>query len=639
MIQTKQELLRAMRSIDHRGYPAYKSLRGSYDFGSYVLHIVHVQGDPFAAPSDLKVTVRADRAGWPAADCGRYENRVALQDMILRRFGRKLDDVSGRARGSGKSGRLSASRPGQEILDRSACQISAKGDVTLRFFAGFPAAGRTVLAGELEKMLFDYLPGCVESSAVFSAYPEEAVRRVTDLAEDQAFLREELKRRNLCAFVADGAVLPRESGISQSPLRDSVPFRSPNEDRVTIGLPHRGDVTGMGIRRGVTLIIGGGYHGKSTLLKALERGVYNHIAGDGRELVVTDESAVKVRAEDGRCVSRDDISLFINHLPNGKDTRDFSTENASGSTSQAAAVVEALECGAKTLLMDEDTCATNFMVRDALMSRIVAQKDEPIRPYSSRMRSLYGGCGISTILVAGSSGAFFREADCVIRMDCYRPLDVTEKVQEVLAEVTARKAETGEESPGAGRAQGAAEACGTAEPEERFPEVHFEQRRLTADRSVLSRPERTPYRGEQRGDMADRFRGGYRGRRGDAAQRPGAAEESKEGGRDDRAEGGRDAKRKNLGKDGFMIGHETVDLRAVSQIVDPDQTEFLSAIVMKLAEKMDGKTSLEDLVSALMRQIGTEGFSAVFGSKIPGNAAMVRPQEIFAAVDRCRFVH
>lgn len=431
MIQTKQELLRAMRSIDHRGYPAYKSLRGSYDFGSYVLHIVHVQGDPFAAPSDLKVTVRADRAGWPAADCGRYENRVALQDMILRRFGRKLDDVSGRARGSGKSGRLSASRPGQEILDRSACQISAKGDVTLRFFAGFPAAGRTVLAGELEKMLFDYLPGCVESSAVFSAYPEEAVRRVTDLAEDQAFLREELKRRNLCAFVADGAVLPRESGISQRPLRDSVPFRSPDEDRVTIGLPHRGDVTGMGIRRGVTLIIGGGYHGKSTLLKALERGVYNHIAGDGRELVVTDESAVKVRAEDGRCVSRDDISLFINHLPNGKDTRDFSTENASGSTSQAAAVVEALECGAKTLLMDEDTCATNFMVRDERMQRIVSAEEEPITPFSGRMRALFTQAGVSTILVAGSSGAFFGEADTVIQMDRYEPKDVTVRVREL----------------------------------------------------------------------------------------------------------------------------------------------------------------------------------------------------------------
>ena len=431
MIQTKQELLRAMRSIDHRGYPAYKSLRGSYDFGSYVLHIVHVQGDPFAAPSDLKVTVRADRAGWPAADCGRYENRVALQDMILRRFGRKLDDVSGRARGSGKSGRLSASRPGQEILDRSACQISAKGDVTLRFFAGFPAAGRTVLAGELEKMLFDYLPGCVESSAVFSAYPEEAVRRVTDLAEDQAFLREELKRRNLCAFVADGAVLPRESGISQRPLRDSVPFRSPDEDRVIIGLPHRGDVTGMGIRRGVTLIIGGGYHGKSTLLKALERGVYNHIAGDGRELVVTDESAVKVRAEDGRCVSRDDISLFINHLPNGKDTRDFSTENASGSTSQAAAVVEALESGAKTLLMDEDTCATNFMVRDERMQRIVSAEEEPITPFSGRMRALFTQAGVSTILVAGSSGAFFGEADTVIQMDRYEPKDVTVRVREL----------------------------------------------------------------------------------------------------------------------------------------------------------------------------------------------------------------
>ena len=431
-MDTKNELLRMLRSIDHRGYPAYKSLKGSYDFGDYVLHIVHVQGDPFAAPSDLAVTVKAQDARWPQNACSRYETRVALQDMILRRLSLKLSSVSGKAGGSGKSGSLSASRPGQEILDRSACQLGAKGDVTLRFYAGFPAAGRTVLAGELEKMLFRFLPDIVRETAYAAAWQKEAVQKILNLAEDQAFLRQELERRSLCAFVADGAILPRERGISQKPLTDALPFRSPEKDRITLELPHYGTISGMAVKRGITLIIGGGYHGKSTLLKALERGVYNHIAGDGREYVVTDESAVKIRAEDGRCVNGDDISMFINHLPNKKDTTAFFTENASGSTSQAASVAEAVECGSKTLLMDEDTCATNFMVRDALMQKIVSEEEEPITPFSDRMRALYEQSGISTILVAGSSGAFFSQADTIIQMDQYEPKDVTDKVRKIV---------------------------------------------------------------------------------------------------------------------------------------------------------------------------------------------------------------
>lgn len=431
-MKSDNELLRALRSIDHRGYPAYKSLKGSYDFGEYVLHIVHVQGDPFASPSELAVTAGARDARWPAAFCSRYETRVALQDMILRRFSSGLSGVSGKAGGSGKSGSMSASRPGQEILDRSACQLGTEGDVTLRFYAGFPAAGRTVLAGELEKMLFHYLPEVIRKTAFAGAWRKETVTDVLNLAEDQAFLRAELERRKLCAFVADGAILPRESGISQRPLRDALPFRSPEEDRITLELPHHGTISGMAVKRGITLIIGGGYHGKSTLLKALERGVYNHIAGDGREYVVTDESAVKIRAEDGRCVNGDDISLFINHLPNKKDTTAFFTENASGSTSQAAAVVEAVECGSRTLLMDEDTCATNFMVRDALMQKIVSEDEEPITPFSDRMRALYEKAGISTILVAGSSGAFFSRADTVIQMDRYEPKNVTARVRKIV---------------------------------------------------------------------------------------------------------------------------------------------------------------------------------------------------------------
>ena len=563
-MDTKNELLRMLRSIDHRGYPAYKSLKGSYDFGDYVLHIVHVQGDPFAAPSDLAVTVKEQDARWPQKACGRYETRVALQDMILRRLSLKLSSVSGKAGGSGKSGSMSASRPGQEILDRSACQLGEKGDVTLRFYAGFPAAGRTVLAGELEKMLFHFLPDIVRETAYAGAWQKETVQNVLNLAEDQAFLRQELERLSLCAFVADGAILPRESGISQKPLADALPFRSPEKDRITLELPHYGTISGMAVKRGVTLIIGGGYHGKSTLLKALERGVYNHIAGDGREYVVTDESAVKIRAEDGRCVNGDDISMFINHLPNKKDTTAFFTENASGSTSQAASVVEAVECGSKTLLMDEDTCATNFMVRDALMQKIVSEEEEPITPFSDRMRALYEKSDISTILVAGSSGAFFSKADTIIQMDQYEPKDVTDKVRKIVPFQGKEGSFSVSVSPSQGR---------------RFPRPGSDFK-------------------EQRGRV----------------------------------------KHKNLGTDGFLIGHGETDLRLVEQLADKEQSECLACTFLWLAKgEMNGRKNAAALVNDWEQAFQKEGFGLYReNGRISGNMAKPRKEELAAAISRCR---
>ncbi|WP_270575575.1 ABC-ATPase domain-containing protein, partial [Candidatus Collinsella stercoripullorum] len=258
-----------------------------------------------------------------------------------------------------------------------------------------------------------------------------------DLADDRRFVREELARRGLVAFVADGSVLPRESGVSARPMEGARPFTSPESMRVVLDLPHRGPTPGMGVRRGITLIVGGGYHGKSTLLRALQEGVYDHVAGDGRELVVTDAAAVKLRAEDGRPVRETDISLFIGELPDGRDTARFTTADASGSTSQAAAVVEALDAGSRVLLVDEDTSATNFMVRDALMEAVVSGGDEPITPFVERVRDLWERAGVSCVIVAGSSGAFFSVADTVVQMDRYEARDITDRVRAVCRDLGA----------------------------------------------------------------------------------------------------------------------------------------------------------------------------------------------------------
>lgn len=430
-MKTHSDLNKQLMSIDHRGYPAYKDLQGSYSFPEYTLSIDHVQGDPFAAPSKLRITVDKAQAKFPPSLYDAPHKRIALQDYINRKFYASVERFLFKAKGSGKSGLISVSRCGQEILERTACRID-QGIVEVRFEVGFPANGRTINARELEKILFDFLPQCAGQSLYYPRLNHSEINSVIELSEDQHAIRQELKKQKLTAFVANGSILPRESGVSDLPMKHAVPFQSPKELEVTLTLPHKGSVTGMGIKQGITLIVGGGYHGKSTLLQALELGVYNHIGGDGREYVIADETAVKLRAEDGRSIKAADISLFINHLPNKKDTTLFYTEDASGSTSQAANVVEGMEAGTSLFLIDEDTSATNFMLRDQLMQRVIAREKEPITPFIEMARPIYEKLGISTILVAGSSGAYFHIADTIIQMDSYIPKDITKEVKQLL---------------------------------------------------------------------------------------------------------------------------------------------------------------------------------------------------------------
>lgn len=426
-MKSSEDLRRMLRAVDHKSYPAYKDLRGAYSFGSFVLGIDHVQGDPFASPSRLSIQIDGAKAVFPPAYYKEKHCRIALQDYLNRLFYQEIEKYTFKAKGSGKSGLISVSRCGQEILERSAVTIRpADGQLLVRFSVGFPANGRTINASQLERILFEFLPACVTATLFYRRLPAAKVQSVIHLAEDQQFIRSQLASLGLCAFVANGSVLPRQSGVSDRPMKDGIPFVSPKSMEVTLDLPHHGPLSGMGIRRGITLIVGGGYHGKSTLLEALELGVYNHIAGDGREYVITDDSALKIRAEDGRSIKKTDISMFINNLPNKKDTRAFYSEDASGSTSQAANVIEGMESGAKVFLIDEDTCATNFMIRDELMQRVVCREEEPITPFIERARFLYEKCGISSVLVAGSSGAYFYIADTILQMDRYVPKDITE---------------------------------------------------------------------------------------------------------------------------------------------------------------------------------------------------------------------
>jgi len=426
-----ETLKQTLRRIDGKGYKAYKEIAGSYRMkdGSW-LHIDHVQGDPFAAPSRIRVTASMAELRWPEEWYGETWRRIALEDFLARELAARLREEGCRSDGSGKSGMIAVDAPGQQVLPRTAVRVDAE-RVELRLSAGLPAAGRSIRGRAAEQLLAERIPELARRA--LRAFDAGKLKAQLELADQQQAIRRYLRDSGYAAFVANGSILPRESGISDRPLRGKgvVPFRSPESLEITVPVPHREPLRGMGIKQGVTLIVGGGYHGKSTLLKALERGVYNHAPGDGREYVITDESAVKIRAEDGRSVTKTDISPFIGTLPFGRSTSRFSTEDASGSTSQAANIIEALEVGTSLLLLDEDTSATNFMIRDERMQRLVAKEKEPITPFVDKVRQLYEEHGVSTILVIGGSGDYFGAADCVIMMDEYAARDVTNEAQSI----------------------------------------------------------------------------------------------------------------------------------------------------------------------------------------------------------------
>ena len=429
-MKSSVELKNELFKIDGKGYKAYKVLEGKYDFKKYVLSIDHVQGDPFASPSRVRIIIDNKIAQIPEELFDNKNKEIAVCDFLTRLFSKNIKNQSEKIFGSGKSGLIEISRCPQEILERTAI-IRNKNFFEARFYVGFPARGRSVLARELEKIIFNIIPNIVENTFIYKNINKLNLINRVKLIEDQFYIRKNLKEKGLVAFVANESILPRESGVSARPLRNGKKFISPQALEVEFDTPNRGKIKGMGIPKGITLIIGGGYHGKSTLLRALELGIYNHIEGDVREFVITDESALKVRAEDGRAITSTDISLFINNLPNGKDTIKFNTENASGSTSQAANIIEAIESKSKVLLIDEDTSATNFMIRDDIMQQLVVKEKEPITPFIDVAKSLYKQLGISTVLVAGSCGDFFDIADLVIQMDSYEPYEVTAKAKEL----------------------------------------------------------------------------------------------------------------------------------------------------------------------------------------------------------------
>ncbi|MEZ9955864.1 P-loop domain-containing protein [Vibrio cyclitrophicus] len=417
------QLTAKLKKLEKQNFRAYQQIKGQYDFADFELHIDHVQGDPYASSSRFRATRAWSLTGLDWLKEKSYEYQVAARDFIARSFSEFAKQEA----------TVSIALTGQTVLDNTAVVFTDHG-IEIRFRINLPADGRSILAKKAINIITFYLPKFIRRATLERELNIEAMIKHCEAVEDQDALRAQLEENNLAAFVANGSVLPRIAGNCDLPMKGAVPFLAPESLSVTLNTPNQGDVTGLGIPKGITLIVGGGFHGKSTLLNAVERSIYNHIPGDGREGIVTATDTMKIRAEDGRCVHNLNLSNYINHLPMQKDTSDFSTQDASGSTSQAAWLQESIEAGVQTLLIDEDTSATNFMIRDERMQALVSKGAEPITPLVDRIGQLREEMDISTIVVMGGSGDYLDVADTVIQMHDYQAVDVTEKAQEVIAQ-------------------------------------------------------------------------------------------------------------------------------------------------------------------------------------------------------------
>ncbi|ALG54134.1 TPA: ABC-ATPase domain-containing protein [Vibrio parahaemolyticus] len=429
------QLTAKLKKIEKQSYRAYQQIKGQYDFTDFTLFIDHVQGDPYASASRFRATRAWSLTGleWLKDESPAFQR--AARDFIARSFEQFAKQEN----------TVSIALNGQTVLDSTAVLFTEEG-IELRFRVNLPAEGRSVLGKKANNILTFHLPKFIRRATLERELDKEAMVKHCQVVEDQSALREQLEAHNLVAFVANGSVLPRIAGNCDLPMKEAVEFTAPESLQVTLHAPNKGYVTGLGIPKGITLIVGGGFHGKSTLLNAIERSIYDHIPGDGREYIVTDQKAMKIRAEDGRCVHHLNLSNYINHLPMGKDTADFSTQDASGSTSQAAWLQESIEAGATSLLIDEDTSATNFMIRDERMQALVAKGDEPITPLVDRIGQLRDELDISTIIVMGGSGDYLDVANTVIQMHDYQAVDVTEKAKQVIAQHPTQRHNESEDS-------------------------------------------------------------------------------------------------------------------------------------------------------------------------------------------------
>lgn len=413
------ELKSLIQNIGEKTPKFYKSIEGSYLFNSFILFIDYVHEKPNDPTGLFRIKIDQENAQFPKNTFSNRRREIALRDFLSRTFYHAVTEFS-------SDEFISFEYPGQEIIERTSVFVDSsfvevRFNVTLRSDQGTPGSD------DLEDFLFVQLPQIVDSSLIFGHIDKEALYKHIETSEDADFLRNELENLRLIAFIAEDSMLPRFPENSQLPLNESIPFRSPYNLKMDVELPNKGQISGMGIPRGITYITGDKHQGKSSLLNAIQMGIYNHIPGDGREFVVSNPNSVKVRSEEGRSVNNVDISAF---LPALEDANSYSTDFADNITSEAANIIESIEIGADVLLLDEDTSAPGFLFNNQEKFDIHSQEGVSLIPYLNKVKSLFREYMISTILVTEDPKGSYQAADFVIRMKDKKAHDITSEVQE-----------------------------------------------------------------------------------------------------------------------------------------------------------------------------------------------------------------
>lgn len=428
-----REIETQLKRLDGQNYGRYRSLQNTWKLGDVRCRLTHIQADPYAPLSTMSIRIPMVETRIPEEYWDNSTKVVALCDFIHRVVLSEVKDHESDV-GDGNSGLIHMEEVSPCILRRSAVQIK-KSELEIRIGVGLPGERRKIMARLALETLGFKIPEIWTKCAYWINLDQSALRDHLRVYQNQILYRKQLEEQNLIAWIANGSVLARSEGLKQTPLEEGVvPFEAPETMSVTLKNLAGEPVIGMGISKGLTLIAGGGYHGKSTLLHAVEQGVYNHIPGDGREGVVCVGDAFKVKSEEGRRISKTDLSSFLGQLPQGISSECFVTANASGSTSQFANLIEAYEVGARTFLIDEDMSAVNALVRDNRVQKLLEGFSEPITPLIDRMPSLKK-IGVNLVIVVGASGVYLDHADSVVIMKEYVPVDATLRAQEVVAEI------------------------------------------------------------------------------------------------------------------------------------------------------------------------------------------------------------
>jgi predicted ABC-class ATPase len=429
-MRDKKEFYAMLMDIADKPISEYGRLAGDFDFSRYVLKVSQVPSESLEQPALFIVRVPQTIAGFAPHLFSTPVRRTALEDFLTRRIAEQIDVLAHYDEQGLSRRHLMVAEPGQKILPRTSLLVTEE-YVEARIYVRLPQRDGRIDADRVKDIFFDELTSVVNHSLIACNLDEQEMNHFVDVMEDADQIRQMLPTRGLVSFVGEGS-LPARLGDSDYPaFENTTPLTMDESLLVDVDTPNAGTVKGLGVPTGVTLIVGDEYSSRAALMRAIASGIYNHVPGDGREQVITVPDAVHVAAETGRSIQKVDISSMI-PAQSGVRSDAFSAEQADACSAQAAAMVEALEVGARALLFDESESSAAFLTQDTRLMGLMPEAGARVTPLSARARQLADDLGVS-IIVAGSASVaeFIPVADTILKIEAGRVSDVTDAAKKM----------------------------------------------------------------------------------------------------------------------------------------------------------------------------------------------------------------